>query len=96
MSQQHWAPIVASSDQSEVELRYTTILHSLKALLPGHAALIDELDASVSELLAEADDRARIPAAVQDAPGAIAAAQPATGRPTPAATRPRTRRGGHR
>jgi hypothetical protein len=60
MTQQDWATVAPLPDESEVERRYAMILRSLQALLPGHGALLDELDASVSELLAEADDRARV------------------------------------
>ena len=59
MTQRDRALNALPSDESEVDRRYTTILRSLQALLPGHGALLDELDASVSEILAEADDRAR-------------------------------------
>ncbi len=106
MTQRDWALIALPSDESEVERRYTTILRSLQALLPGHGALLDELDASVSELLAEADDRARLggpdPVPSTD-PSPAGPVSTGTGvrpdgvsRPAPSASRPRPRRGGHR
>jgi hypothetical protein len=105
MTQRDWALIALPSDESEVERRYTTILRSLQALLPGHGALLDELDASVSELLAEADDRARLsgpdPVPATDLPlatGAKGANVRPEGidMPTMSSRHPRPRRGGHR
>jgi hypothetical protein len=55
-------PLVASATgESEVDRRYQAILRDLLDLLPDHDDLLTELDAVVSELLAEADDRARTP-----------------------------------
>jgi len=59
MTQRDQAMTVPSNNESEVEHRYAALLGQLESLLPEHAELLDELDAVVSELLAEADDRAR-------------------------------------
>ena len=59
----HDRPIVSATlGESEVDRRYRAILRHLLDLLPDHDELLTELDAVVSELLAEADDRARTPA----------------------------------
>jgi hypothetical protein len=58
-------PLVSSTTgESEVDRRYRAILRDLRVLLADHEDLLTELDAVVSELLAEADDRARIPCVV--------------------------------
>jgi hypothetical protein len=57
--------VSATAGESEVDRRYRAILRHLLDLLPDHDELLTELDAVVSELLAEADDRARTPAAVR-------------------------------
>jgi hypothetical protein len=58
-------PLVSSTTgESEVDRRYRVILRDLHDLLADHEDLLTELDAVVSELLAEADDRARIPGVV--------------------------------
>jgi hypothetical protein len=51
----------SATGESEVDRRYKAILRDLLDLLPDHPDLLGELDAVVSEMLAEADDRARSP-----------------------------------
>jgi len=56
-------PLVTPTvDESEVDRRYRVILSDLHDLLADHRELLTELDAVVSEMLAEADDRARMDA----------------------------------
>jgi hypothetical protein len=59
-------PLVSATvGESEVDRRYRAILRDLLDLVPDHVELLTELDAVVSELLAEADDRARTPVSLR-------------------------------
>ena len=61
MTQADRVLVMPPGDEGEVDRRYQAILQLLGDLLPDHGELLFELDAVVSELLAEADDRARLP-----------------------------------
>ena len=61
MPQTEGPAAVLLDDEGDVDRRYESIMHALESLIPDHRDVLLELDGVVSELLALADDRARVP-----------------------------------